>query len=165
MKIAGLVHDSITDGPGLRFVVFTQGCDLCCPGCHNPETWDPDGGTELPVEDIIGEMLSNPLTDGLSISGGEPFRQAADCANLAAAAIENGLNIWVFSGYTFEYLLKEARSNPDTKKLLDICDVLVDGRYIDTERTFSIKWCGSKNQRVIDVKKSLMTGKVSLTEY
>jgi len=160
MRIAGLIQDSIVDGPGLRYTVFTQGCKLCCKGCHNPDTWDFFGGTEVSVDYIIESMLSNPLTDGLTLSGGEPFDQAADCASIAAAARENGLNVWVFSGRTFEELLKAAK--PAVKNLLDQTDVLVDGRYIDSERTLSLKWCGSTNQRVIDVPRSLLTGKGEL---
>jgi len=152
MRVAGLVQDSIVDGPGFRFAVFTQGCSIRCVGCHNPDTWDPDCGMEISLDEIIGEMLSNPLTDGLTLSGGEPFDQAADCASLAAAAHENGLNVWTFTGRTFEELLTEAEGNRDVKALLEHTDVLVDGRFILTERTLSKKWCGSSNQRVIDVK-------------
>jgi len=152
MRIAGLVQDSIVDGTGFRFVVFTQGCSIRCEGCQNPDTWDFDGGTELSLDDIIGEMLSNPLTDGLTLSGGEPFDQAADCASLAAVAHENGLNVWTFTGKTFEELLAEAEVNQDVKSLLEQTDVLVDGRFVLAERTLSKKWCGSKNQRVIDMR-------------
>jgi len=155
MRIAGLVQDSIVDGPGLRFAVFTQGCKICCEGCHNPDTWDETGGTEMSVESIIKEMLSNPLTDGLSLSGGEPFQQAADCAGLAAVARENGLNVWVFTGKTFEELNEEAKNDSDVYNLLTQTDILVDGRFIIEERTLSVKWCGSKNQRILDVKRSL----------
>ena len=164
MKIAGLVHDSIVDGPGLRFTVFVQGCKMFCRGCHNPKTWDPDNGIEMPVDDVIAQMLSNPLIDGLSLSGGEPFEQAADCAAIAAAAFVAGLSVWTFSGNTFDELLDKAGTDTDVDKLLKFTDVLVDGRYIDTERTFSVKWCGSRNQRVIDVKKSLTRKKGELYE-
>jgi len=159
MKIAGLVQESIVDGPGFRYVVFTQGCRICCEGCHNPDTWDPDGGTEVPIDDIIKEMLSNPLTDGLTLSGGEPFEQAADCAGLAAVAREKGLNVWTFTGNTFEELLEQAAGDMAVKKLLSLTDVLVDGRFILKQRTLSQKWCGSKNQRVLDTKKSLTENK------
>jgi len=166
MRIAGLVHDSIVDGPGLRYVVFTQGCGVCCSGCHNPDTWDSSGGTEISADDIIKEMLSNPLIDGLTLSGGEPFEQAADCISLAAAARNNGMNVWVFTGKVFEELLDEAKENENVQKLLSLSDVLVDGKYIEKERTLSLKWRGSRNQRIIDVQKSLITGKGELhNEY
>jgi len=162
MKIAGLIHDSIVDGPGLRYVVFTQGCSLCCEGCQNPDTWDPDGGSEITIDEIIKDFLSNPLTDGLTLSGGEPFEQAADCASLAAASREAELSVWVFTGKTFEEIYSESKVDDDIFKLLTLTDVLVDGRFILKERTLSLKWCGSTNQRVIDVQKSLITGKGEL---
>ena len=159
MRIAGTIQDSIVDGPGFRFVVFTQGCESRCEGCHNPGTWDMDGGTETSVGDIIDEMLGNPLTDGLTLSGGEPFLQAADCVRLAAAAREKGLNIWVYTGYRFEELIAKLKSEPQVKELLELTDALIDGPFILAERTLSLRWRGSRNQRVLDMKKSLETGK------
>lgn len=162
MRIAGLVQDSIVDGPGLRFTVFTQGCPHRCESCHNPETHDPDGGKEIPVDEVIKQMRSNPLTDGVTLSGGEPFAQAEDCAAIAEAAKKAGLNVWTYTGYTFEQLFN--LSDPDMKKLLNLTDVLVDGPFILAERSLAIKWRGSKNQRLIDVQKSLAEGKaVELT--
>ena len=162
MRIAGLIQDSIVDGPGLRYAVYVQGCGFNCEGCHNPETWDPEAGTEMPVDKIIKEMLSNPLTDGLTLSGGEPFDQASDCLKLAAAANENGLKVWIFTGRTFEELLTEAKTKPVIKELLDKTDVIVDGRFLVAERTHALKWCGSKNQKVINARKSLISGKGEL---
>ena len=158
MRIAGLIQDSIVDGPGLRFVVFAQGCALGCEGCHNPQAQDPSGGTETDAGEIIGEMLRNPLTDGLTLTGGEPFLQAGECAKLAAAAREKGLNVWAFSGYTFEALLGMAAEDPAVTQLLRLTDVLVDGQYIAAERSLSLKWRGSRNQRLVDVPKSLEAG-------
>jgi len=164
MRIAGIVQDSIVDGPGLRFTVFTQGCRTCCEGCHNPDTWDLDGGTEMPVADIITSMRSNPLTDGLTLSGGEPFIQAADCASLAAAARDGGLSVWVFTGCVFERLIEQTEAEPAISRLLELTDVLVDGSYMESERTLSLKWRGSKNQRVLDVVKSMAAGNGVLYE-
>ena len=164
MRIAGLVQDSIVDGPGLRFVVFTQGCQFRCEGCHNPDTWDSNGGTEVSCDEIIKEMLSNPLTDGLTLSGGEPFEQAADCVNLAAVARENGLNVWIYTGKTFEEIQEDVKNDYSVRQLIELADVLVDGRFILEERTLLHKWCGSKNQRILDVKKSLIAGKGVLYE-
>ena len=158
MRVAGLAQDSIVDGPGFRFTVFTQGCDRRCEGCHNPTTWEAVGGEELAVDDIIAEMLKNPLTDGLTLSGGEPLQQAEECVLLAAAARENGLNIWVFTGFTFEEVAEKAKSEPDVNRLLELTDVLVDGAFDLAERTLSLKWRGSRNQRVIDIPKSLEAG-------
>ena len=159
LRIAGTVQDSIVDGPGFRFVVFAQGCALRCEGCHNPATWDTDGGEDIPADELISEMLGNPLTDGLTLSGGEPFLQAAECEKLAAAAREKGLNVWAYTGFTFEDLAAKAEAEPPVRKLLGLVDVLVDGPFILSERTLSLKWRGSRNQRVIDVRKSLEAGK------
>ena len=148
MRIHNTIHDSIVDGPGLRYVVFTQGCPHRCPGCHNPETHDPGGGREVPVEEIIADMLKNPLTDGLTLSGGEPFLQAEACAEIARAAREAGLNIWCYTGWTLEAL----QEMPDAQVLLQEIDVLVDGAFVQEQRSWNTKWRGSENQRVIELK-------------
>ncbi|MCL2367844.1 MAG: anaerobic ribonucleoside-triphosphate reductase activating protein [Oscillospiraceae bacterium] len=147
MRIHRTIHDSIVDGPGLRFVVFTQGCPHHCPGCHNPETHDPTGGRDVPVEEIITDMLRNPLTDGLTLTGGEPFLQAEDCAKIARAARAVGLNVWCYSGWTLE----ELKERPEAKVLLREIDVLVDGPYIEAQRSLRLQWRGSENQRVIEL--------------
>ena len=101
-------------------------------------------------------MLSNPLCDGLTLSGGEPFFQPRECAELARLTHEKGLSVWCYSGYTFEQLLKT--DDEDKRALLHECDVLVDGPFILSQRTLTLRWRGSRNQRVLDVKKSLDTG-------
>ncbi len=154
MRIAATVQDSIVDGPGLRFTVFVQGCPHHCPGCHNPETHDSSGGMERPVEEIIAEMYANPLTDGLTLSGGEPFTQPAACAALAQAAREKDLNVWAYSGYTLQQLL----SMPEAQPLLAALDVLVDGPFLLSQRSLELPWRGSRNQRILDVPASLAAG-------
>lgn len=158
MRVFGLVQDSIVDGPGMRFVCFVQGCPHNCPGCHNPESHDPDGGQRMSIVDVIEQMLSNPLTDGLTLSGGEPFAQAFSCIGVARSAHRHGLNVWAYTGYTFEHL--RDHGSDAQKILLQQVDVLVDGPYIAAERTLSLPWRGSKNQRVIDVQASLREGTV-----
>lgn len=164
MRIASTIQDSIVDGPGLRFVVFTQGCPHACPGCHNPGTHDFAGGREESVDSIIAAMLSNPLTDGLTLSGGEPFAQAADCAELACAAHENGLNVWAYSGWTFDELCEMAEADPGVAGLLREVDVLIDGRFELDRRSLTLRWRGSANQRVLDMKKSLEPGNATWME-
>ena len=158
MRIAGLTQDSIVDGPGFRFTVFVQGCAHHCEGCHNPQTHDPAGGKEMTTDEIICEMRSNPLTDGLTLSGGEPFDQSKDCLTLALAAKESGLNVWSYSGYLYEQLL----TDPEKSALLKELDVLVDGPFVLAQRSLALAWRGSRNQRVIDVQKSLAAGEVIL---
>jgi len=152
------MQDSIVDGPGLRFVVFVQGCDKNCKGCHNPESQSFNGGAEMAADDIIAEMFTNPLTDGLTLSGGEPFLQAGGCSVLAAAARRKGLDVWVYSGFTFEELINLSKTDREVSELLELADVLVDGRFVLAQRSLSLKWRGSRNQRVIDLPKSLFLG-------
>ena len=159
MRIAGTVQDSIVDGPGFRFVLFTQGCPHHCEGCQNPQTHDPAGGTEVTTEEIIGQILSNPLTDGVTFSGGEPFEQAADCAVIARQAREQGLNVWTYTGYTFEQLAEKMKTDRGTEELLALTDVLVDGRFVLAQKSFDGPWRGSRNQRLIDVPQSLAAGR------
>ena len=156
MRIYGLVQDSIVDGPGLRFVCFVQGCPHHCSGCHNPDSHDPAGGTEMTTDEIIAHMLSNPLTDGLTLSGGEPFDQAEDCMVIARAAHDHGLNVWCYTGYTYEHLLRYGTG--DQIALLAEVDVLVDGRYDESKRSLSLDWRGSSNQRVIDLNRRVNDG-------
>ncbi len=160
IRIAGLVQESIVDGPGFRFTVFTQGCPHNCPGCHNPETHDPSGGREVSLDSLVDAMRKNPLLDGLTLSGGEPFMQADACARLAEEARGMGLNVWAYSGYTFEELC----ADPVKKQLVAACDVVVDGPFLLSQRTLEKRFRGSKNQRLVDVKKSLERGTVVLEE-
>ena len=154
MRIANYIQDSIVDGPGLRFTLFTQGCPHNCPGCHNPQTHDFQGGTEVEPEEIIRKLLSNPLTDGITFSGGDPFAQPEACAVIARAARAHGLNVWAYSGWTFEQLA----ADPAQRELLALCDVLVDGPFVLAQRSLSLRWRGSSNQRVLDVPRSLAAG-------
>ena len=160
MRIFGLVQDSIVDGPGFRFSCFVQGCPHHCPGCHNPDSHAPQGGKEMTVEAVEAELLKNPLTDGLTLSGGEPFAQAEDCLKLAKTAHAHGLNVWSYSGWTFEYLRDQGTEAQGA--LLAELDVLVDGPFLIEERTLSLPWRGSRNQRVIDVPASLAAGQAVL---
>ena len=160
MRIASTVSDSIVDGPGLRFTVFTQGCPHHCPGCHNPATHDPSGGREVAVAKLAAQLSTNPLTEGLTLSGGEPFLQAAECAVLARYARERGLNVWTYTGYTYEQLLSGAVKDADT--LLAQTDVLVDGPFLLAEKSYAALFRGSSNQQLIDVAKSRAAGKAVL---
>ena len=153
MRIANYIHDSIVDGPGLRFTLFVQGCSHHCKGCHNPQTHDPNGGRECTEQEIIEAMLSNPLLDGLTLSGGEPFDQAESCAVIAKAAKEAGLSVWAYTGYTLEQLLQRR------DELLEYVDVLVDGPFMLEQRSLNLKWRGSRNQRILNVPKSLSEGR------
>lgn len=161
MRIAGIKHASTADGPGLRFVVSIQGCEHKCPGCYNPAA-DNGGGVDFPMEELVEQMLSDPLTEGLTFAGGEPFGQAADCAALARTARQAGLNVWCRTGYTFETLL--AIASESQLELLRELDVLVDGLFILEEKTNDLPWRNSRNQRLILAKESLAAGKAILLD-
>lgn len=159
LRIAGVVDDSIVDGPGLRTAVFVQGCPLACVGCHNPHTWDAAGGEAVAVADLVERVLANPLATGVTLSGGEPSAQAAGCAALARAAREAGRDVWCWSGYRVERLLERARVDADLAALLASVDVLVDGPFVQARRTLTLECRGSTNQRLIDVPATLAAGR------
>ena len=156
IRIAGTVDDSIVDGPGIRYTVFTQGCPHHCPGCHNPKTHAQDGGYTVDTEKIIAQLRANPLLDGLTLSGGEPFEQPAACTELARQAHALGLNVWCYTGYTCEVLLTAKK--PAWEALLQQVDVLVDGPFLLGERSLELQYRGSKNQRLLDMPRTLETG-------
>lgn len=162
ISLSGVTGDSIVDGPGLRLTIFTQGCLHHCPGCHNPQTHDPEGGSWADTEDILAAAAENPLLDGITLSGGDPFMQPVPCLALAEGAHKIGLNVWTYTGYTWEALLEE--NDAEKLALLKETDVLVDGPFLLAERSLELQFCGSRNQRLIDVKKSLAEGKVVLWE-
>lgn len=152
LRIAGVIKESIVDGPGIRFVVFAQGCPHHCSGCHNPETHDFAGGYDCDIETILDAIGENPLLDGVTFSGGEPFCQAEAFCELAKGIRERfpRLNILIYTGYTYENLLLKDDS---IKKLLTLSDRLIDGRYMKEERDLTLQFRGSRNQRFIDLKK------------
>ncbi|AFQ42555.1 anaerobic ribonucleoside-triphosphate reductase activating protein [Desulfosporosinus meridiei] len=160
LRIAGIIEESIVDGPGIRFVVFAQGCNHHCPGCHNPETQPFDRGTVVQIETLLRQMSKNPLLDGVSISGGEPFEQAEVLAELAAQVQKKGLNVVTYTGYIYEEILANASEQPGWSRLLKHTDILVDGRFELAQRNLLLKFRGSENQRLIDVKKSLESGEI-----
>lgn len=160
MRLASWISDSIVDGPGLRLTVFAQGCPHHCPGCHNPDTWDPAGGREVAPEELEELMDKNPLLQGLTLSGGEPFLQATDCAALARLARARGLDVWTYTGYTWEDLI--TAGHPDWAELLAVTDVLVDGPFLQKQRSYAALFRGSGNQRLIDVAASRTAGQVVL---
>ena len=162
ISLSGVTGDSIVDGPGLRLTIFTQGCLHHCPGCHNPQTHDPEGGSWADTEDILAAAAENPLLDGITLSGGDPFLQPVPCLALAEGAHKIGLNVWTYTGYTWEALLEE--NDAEKLALLKETDVLVDGPFLLAERSLELRFCGSRNQRLIDVKKYLAEDKVVLWE-
>ncbi len=155
-------RDSVVDGPGIRTVIWTQGCPHHCPFCHNPETHSFDGGKLVPVEEVIEEIFKGEIQDGITFSGGDPMMQPIPCTEIAKKCKERGLNIWCYTGFLFEDLLKDK----DRLEFLKYIDVLVDGRFENALKSYSAKFRGSTNQRIINVKASLKKKKAVLVrEY
>lgn len=156
LQIAGFVNDSIVDGPGLRFTVFFQGCPHHCPGCHNPETWPFEGGTGFTPQQILQMVQRNPLCRGITLSGGEPFAQGGpELLDLVQLARSSGYEVASYTGYTFEELLE---GTPYQKALLEQLDILIDGPFVQAERSLELRFRGSRNQRILNVPKSLAAG-------
>lgn len=166
LKIAGVIKESITDGPGLRFTIFCQGCPHNCEGCHNPQTHDFEGGKHITNEKLISAIEANPLLSGVTFSGGEPFCQAEALCSLAEEIKSQlSIDIVIYSGYTFEELIEMAKENEYIDKLLHICDVLIDGKFILDQRDLTLAFRGSRNQRIIDLAESVENGTVFTIEY
>lgn len=152
LNIAGIVEDSVVDGPGLRFVIFGQGCPHRCKGCHNPDTWEDGIGTEMSEEQLLAVIKRNPLSRAVTFSGGEPFAQAAGFARLARMLKDEGYEVASYSGYTFEQLIEGTEAQRD---LLSAIDILIDGPFVLAERSLSTIFRGSKNQRILNAKASV----------
>lgn len=157
LRVAGVVQDSIVDGPGLRLAIFCQGCEHACPGCHNPASHDPEGGDWREIDDLLAMLRQNTLAAGITLTGGEPFLQPAACVALARGAHALGKNVWTYTGYTLEQLLGEG--NPERLALLGETDVLIDGPFLLQERTLELRFRGSRNQRMLKGRESLEAGK------
>ena len=165
LRIAGTVNDSIVDGPGIRYTIFTQGCPHHCPGCHNPQTHDFAGGQDADVENILKEIFNNPILSGVTFSGGEPFCQAEALVPIAEAIKEKGKHLMIYTGYLLEHLQK--MENAGVQRLLELADVIVDGPFIMAEKNLTLSYRGSENQRVIDMVKTRKSGEIVLyrSEY
>ncbi|MGL5718390.1 MAG: anaerobic ribonucleoside-triphosphate reductase activating protein [Paraclostridium sp.] len=160
-----MTYDSIVDGPGLRSVVWTQGCIHDCKGCHNPQTHDLCGGYIIDTKEIIQKISKLKLHRGITLSGGEPFMQVEALIDIAKEAKSYDMDVWAYTGYTIEELTDIKNPNYfNNVNLLRNIDVLVDGRFIETKKDITLKFRGSLNQRIIDVKKSLENKKIYLHE-
>lgn len=162
LAVGEIQTDSIVDGEGIRSVIWTQGCPHHCPGCHNPETHSYQNGFLIEVDKIKKKINHLEGQDGITFSGGDPMEQAEACAEIAKCAKEKGMNIWCYTGYTFEELIEKGEFFPEIKDFLNYIDVLVDGKFILQEKSYDVPFRGSKNQRLIDVKASLKNKQMML---
>lgn len=160
ISILNIMEDTTVDGPGFRTSVYSSGCPHHCPGCHNPQSWNISNGQPVDIEDILKVILDDPFAD-VTFSGGDPMFQPEGFTELAKAIRQHSnKNIWCYTGYLFEDLLR----NPAQKALLEQIDVLVDGRFIEALRDEGLRFRGSSNQRIIDVKRSLNEGNAVLLD-
>ena len=164
IRIAGVVKESIVDGPGIRYVVFTQGCPHKCEGCHNPQTHDYNGGKLVKTDLIAKDINTNPILKGITLSGGEPFEQAKQSVDLLSK-INPKLTVMAYTGYTYEYLVKNANEENGYLELLAKIDILIDGRFVLKLKDLNLDFRGSSNQRAIECKKSLKENKIILHEF
>jgi anaerobic ribonucleoside-triphosphate reductase activating protein len=161
MRLSGITPESLVDGPGLRYVIFTQGCQHCCPHCHNQESWDMNGGKEYSIKQIIRLLKKQKKTKrGVTFSGGEPFLQATELAELALAAHQIGWDVVTYTGFTYEELLED--NTDGVKALLAATDILIDGKYVHKMRSVKLQFRGSSNQRIIDMAKTTEMGQIVL---
>jgi anaerobic ribonucleoside-triphosphate reductase activating protein len=160
LRIAGIIEESIVDGPGLRSVLFVQGCPHGCPGCHNPRTHDFSGGETLSVREVFARLTKEKEIRAVTFSGGEPFSQSDALLDLARMLKDAGYNIMTYSGFTFEELLDKSKTEPEILGLLKLCDILVDGRFLIGEKDLSLRFRGSRNQRLINLKDTFLKGKI-----
>ncbi len=161
IRLSGIIEESIVDGPGIRFVIFSQGCPHHCKGCHNPQTFDPSGGYEYDTNNLIMKIKKNPLLKGVTFSGGEPFLQAEAFTELAREIHSLGLDVMSYTGYVFEDLIA-CKENISWQNLLHNIDILVDGPFLLEKKSLLLKFRGSENQRIINVNESLRNNKAAL---
>ncbi len=165
IRLSGIAYESLVNGPGMRRVFFAQGCRHNCKGCFNPDTHDFNGGENRNMDELIEAVLDNPMLRGVTFSGGDPWEQADKFAYMAKSFKENKLNVWSYTGYTYEYIFEHKDERNGWNELLNNIDVLVDGRFEEDKMQEGLKFRGSYNQRIIDVKESLKEGKVVTLEY
>lgn len=157
--------DSIVDGEGIRCVLWTQGCIHNCAGCHNPQTHSFSSGYLVDIEEIKKQILeASSYHDGITFSGGDPMCQVSACLEIAKFCKENDINVWCYTGYTYEELITRGKSNLKIMEFLKNIDVLIDGKFVLEKKSLDVKFRGSTNQRIIDVKKSLEEEKTVLVE-
>lgn len=164
IRLSGIAYESLVNGPGIRRVFFSQGCKHNCEGCFNPDTHDFDGGDERNINELIKDVLKNPMIKGVTFSGGDPFERAEEFAYMAKSFKDNKLNVWSYTGYTFEEIINNLDKRSGWRDLINNIDVLVDGKFDKNKMEDGLRFRGSSNQRIIDVKESLKSEKIMLLE-
>lgn len=160
IRLSGIAYESLVNGPGMRRVYFSQGCKHNCLGCFNPDTHDFNGGEELDMDKLIEDTVNNPILKGVTFSGGDPLEKAEEFSYMAKAFKKSGLNIWCYTGYTFEEIIENMKFDRYLKELMENIDVLVDGKFEINKKDEGLRFRGSSNQRIIDVQKTLRLRKI-----
>ncbi|MCM1107450.1 MAG: anaerobic ribonucleoside-triphosphate reductase activating protein [Clostridium sp.] len=156
IRVLDIIEETMVDGPGFRTAIYVAGCEHACPGCHNPQSWSREGGRPMPVEELL-ELVERDEWADVTLTGGDPFYQAEEVADLARAIKQRTCkSVWCYTGFRYEQIVTHA----EMKKLLLWIDVLVDGPYVAALRTTELPFRGSSNQRLIDVPASLSAGEV-----
>lgn len=155
LRVLDIIAGTSVDGPGLRTSVYFAGCAHHCPGCHNPQSWDFDGGREMTLEEVVEVVEENGFN--VTFSGGDPLYQLPGVTELAAELSRRGYTIWCYTGFSFE----EVRGNSEARRLLGLIDVMVDGMFVADLRDTSLCFRGSSNQRLVDVRRS-MSGEIAI---
>ncbi|EKQ56004.1 MULTISPECIES: anaerobic ribonucleoside-triphosphate reductase activating protein [unclassified Clostridium] len=165
IRLSGIAYESLVNGPGIRRVFFAQGCKHNCKGCFNPDTHNFNGGEEKGIDELIEDTINNPIIKGVTFSGGDPWEQADKFAYMAKEFRKRALNIWSYTGYTFEYITENIDKREGWRELLENIDVLVDGKFEENKTQDGLRFRGSTNQRIIDVNKTLKEGKIIILKY
>lgn len=152
IRLAGIAQNSLVNGPGLRKVFFSQGCSHHCFNCFNPTTWSFDGGQLFDIDELVKKVEFESFLDGVTFSGGDPFQQPKPFAYFAKELHKRNINLWIYTGYTFEELLELAKINEDVKTMLQNCDAIVDGPFIQNLADEKLEYRGSSNQKIIYLK-------------
>ncbi|MBD5322691.1 MAG: anaerobic ribonucleoside-triphosphate reductase activating protein [Bacteroides sp.] len=148
MRVLDIIPGTSVDGPGLRTAIYFAGCTHQCPGCHNPQSWDADGGREMSVQEIVDVVEENGFD--VTFTGGDPLFQAEALLPLARELKQRGYGLWCYTGYLYE----SVAGREDIAPLLDEIDVLVDGPFVNDLRDVHLRFRGSSNQRLVDLRKS-----------
>ena len=164
IRLSGMLHESLANGPGIRRVLFAQGCKHNCKGCFNTHTHSFECGQLVDLDKIVDAIRINPMLRGVTFSGGDPLEQAEEFGSLARKIKELNKDIWCYTGYTYEFIAENSLKRVGFKEILENIDVLVDGKFEEDKKNENLRFRGSTNQRIIDVKKSLKTNQVVIFE-
>ena len=165
IRLSGIAYESLVNGPGMRRVLYSQGCKHNCVGCFNEDTHSFVGGELRNMDEIVDSIRNNPMLRGVTFSGGDPLEQAKKFSFIAKEVKKSGISVWCYTGYTFEYILEHKNGQNGWNELLKYLDVLVDGKFEEDKKDPRIKYRGSLNQRIIDVQDSLNSGDIKVLNY